>query len=310
MDVQNLSLSDVFAMSAIEIKAKFGVPINVADGILNLSTNVHAEVNSATPEPPSMIGAADGVKVDGVRKLTLTDADYPKRLLDVLGKKTPYTLYVWGNLELLNKNSVGFCGSRDVSEKGLSVTADAAKQIAEKGWVVVSGHARGVDATAHRVAMENNAGTIIVLPQGINGFKLRKELRAVAKKEKLLVVSEFEPDAKWAVGRAMQRNRTIIGLSDAMILIEARTEGGTFNAGKTAISLNQPLFVANYQESTETNAGNQYFIQRGASQLGKSPDTGRANLARLYAVVEHGSKPKPVPTGTPQQPSLISETEL
>jgi DNA processing protein len=211
---------------------------------------------------------------------------YTSKLENELGSAAPKTIYTWGNFDLLNKPAVAIIGSRDVTEKGLEVTADVAAQIAELGWVVVSGHARGVDATAHRVALENNAGTIIVLPQGMNDFKLRSELRQYAKRDNLLVISEFPMNATWNVGYAMQRNRTIIGLSDAMVLVESRTEGGTFNAGKTALQYHQPLFVVTFEDTSKSNAGNEYFIKNGAVRLLKNKTTGRANITALKQVVE------------------------
>jgi DNA protecting protein DprA len=236
------------------------------------------------------------------------DEDYPTKLLAVLGKNAPEQLYVWGNLELFDKPSVGFCGSRNVTEKGLSVTADVAQQIAELGWVVVSGHARGVDTTAHQTALENNAATIIVLPQGMNDFKLRPEIKRHASRENLLVISEFPPDASWAVGRAMQRNHTIIGLSDAMVLVEARTEGGTFNAGKQALKYGHPLVVVSYEDTSHSNAGNDYFIQRGAARLMKSKTTGRANISMIRQQVEAKQSPL-TDQRKPQQLSMLLESD-
>lgn len=184
---ENLSLADVYAMPPDKIKATFGIPINVARAIANMmQENLVQEksenIEVSTNEPDIFI-------------LKKTDEHYPKRLLNILGNDAPDELYIWGNLDLLNRPAVGFCGSRNVTDKGLAITADVTKQMAELGWVAVSGHARGVDATSHRVALENDAGTIIVLPQGFNDFKMRGELKRVAKKENLLIISEFPMDA-------------------------------------------------------------------------------------------------------------------
>jgi DNA processing protein len=301
MTENNWSLPDVYAMSPESLKKTFGLPINIAKAISEVGQNQISKPEiSASEKTVEVNPDAKKLADKDIRVFKKEDGDYPKRLKEFLGTATPETLYVWGNLELMERPSVGFCGSRDVTEKGLEVTADVAAQIAELGWVVVSGHARGVDATAHRVALENNAGTIIVLPQGMNDFKLRSELRQYAKKENLLVISEFPMTARWNVGYAMQRNRTIIGLSDAMVLVESRTEGGTFNAGKTALQYHQPLFVVTFEDTSKSNAGNEYFIQRGATRLLKSKTTGRANISVLKQIVEakqlssssNGEKPK------------------
>lgn len=240
-----------------------------------------------------------------IRVISVKDENYPSKLIEKLGSQAPEELHIWGNLDLLTKSSVGFCGSRDVSDKGLSITADVAEQISDLGWVVVSGHARGVDAVAHKTALENNAGTIIVLPQGFDDFKLRSELRPYAKYDNLLVISEFPKDTTWAVGRAMQRNKTIIGLSDVMVLVESRTKGGTFSAGKTALKYKQPLFVVHFEDTSQSNAGNDYFLQHGALRLMKNRVTNRANISTLQERVTN----RKIQLSTPEQLTMPLNTD-
>ncbi|MDQ7028145.1 MAG: DNA-processing protein DprA [Anaerolineae bacterium] len=310
MTENNWSLNDVYAMSPDTIKKIFKLPINVAKAISETGKKAVAERKQSKPDKVVQPKTTtDKLSEKDTQVFDKKDSNYPNRLKQILGDAAPEKLYIWGNLELIDKPSIGFCGSRNVSDKGLAVTADVAQQIAELGWVVVSGHARGVDATAHRVALENNAGTIIVLPQGINGFKLRSELRRYAKKENLLIISEFPLNARWNVGYAMQRNRTIIGLSDAMVLVESRTKGGTFNAGKTALQYQHPLFVVTFDDKKPSNAGNDYFIQRGATRLMKSQTTGRANITTLRQQVESQQARDNLPSAKPTQMTLLLESE-
>jgi len=273
----NMSLDDLFAMSAVDMKQKFKLPKNIAQGIAECS-----------PKPPEL-PIVSLLKQKEVTVLSIDSPNYPKRLQKILGANAPKVLYVWGNLALLDMPSVGFCGSRTASDKGIAVTADTAQQIVELGWVVVSGHAKGVDTTAHLTALAYGGATIIVLAEGISNFKLRSELKKIAKSNQILVVSEFVPQAHWHVGNAMTRNRTIIGLSDAMILVEARSEGGTFEAGKEALRLKVPLYVAKYQSPADTAAGNAYFLSRGAKPLFKNGDTGKANIQSLKDEIASGT---------------------
>lgn len=236
----------------------------------------------------------------------LSDA-YPERLRNVLAKQAPPILYVWGNTDLLARPSVGFCGSRDTSLKGVWVAEDTARQIAEKGWSVVSGHARGIDYTAHTTALKEGGSTIIVLPEGLLNFRLRDELRELVTEENTLVISEFQPNAAWSVANAMTRNRTICGLSDALVVIQAGVKGGTFEAGKFALQVGVPLFVADYLEPDLDGPGNPYFIDRGAKAVRKDPATGSALLSRLAEEVErhHGRLDSPRVV----QDSLFSDGE-
>lgn len=309
MQDNKLSLADVYAMSPPKIKEIFGLPINVAETIADIGTSVVVTPQESTPkkkEKKEIPSVNNKVSEIDVKILQKSDDDYPIKLINLLGENAPEKLYIWGNLDLLNKPAVGFCGSRNVSDKGLAVTKDVTEQISDLGWVTVSGHARGVDSTAHRVALENNAGTIIVLPQGLEGFKLRTELKKYAKRDNLLIISEFDLDAGWAVGRAMQRNRTIIGLSDAMVLVESREKGGTFSAGKTALKYNHPLFVVDFKEQEDSNAGNKFFIQKGAIRLSKSRITNRANINPLQETVANKSIR---PQAIPQKQLDLFETE-
>jgi DNA protecting protein DprA len=267
------SIDDLFQMPAAEIAATFKIPKQVAQAISTAG-------DAATPP----------VTNSDFKILKRGTPSYPKKLEELLADKAPPVLHVWGNLDLLNRPAVGFCGSRHATAKGIEVTADTARQIVEQGWVVVSGHARGVDTMAHRTALENGGSTIIVAPEGISRFRLRRELKQIAKPENILIISEFEPEAGWSVGRAMTRNKTIIGLSDAMILVEARLEGGTFEAGKAALRLKVPLYVAQYQTPGESAAGNEYFLKHGAHPLLKSSGTGKANIDHLRQTVARRDK--------------------
>ncbi len=280
---ESLSLDQVYRLPPEEIKQKLNIPINIARALATLSSSEPLATAEPKTENKQVVfpGVLEALTKDHFSELHQGDAHYPKKLKTILRDKAPETLYVWGNLALFDQPSVGFCGSRDVSVKGLEVTQDVTQQIAALGWVAVSGHARGVDITAHRTALENNAGTIIVLAEGIDGFKVRAELRRHATPDKVLIISEFSPHASWNVGYAMQRNATIIGLSDAMVLVESRDEGGTFNAGKTALKLHHPLFVVKFQDTQKNNAGNDYFLNSGAHQLMKSKTSNRANITAL-----------------------------
>jgi predicted Rossmann fold nucleotide-binding protein DprA/Smf involved in DNA uptake len=130
------------------------------------------------------------------------------------------------------------------------------------------------------------SGTIIVLPQGINDFSLRSELKPYVNPDNTLIISKFAPAASWNVGYAMQRNATIIALSSVMVLVEARDSGGTYNAGKKALTLDCPLFVIRFQDKLKSNIGNDYFLQHGAFELLKSRETNRANIQDLKQKVE------------------------
>jgi DNA processing protein len=213
--------------------------------------------------------------------LRLEDASYPQNLKEVLGKKTPATLYFRGNLSLLEKVGIGFCGSRNASKKGLETAKDCAEQVARSGSVVVSGYASGVDMMAHHTALASGGSTILVIPEGIEHFRIKQALRDVWDWSRVLVLSQCKPDEVWKAYHAMNRNQVIIGLSKAMIVIEAQEKGGTIEAGKSTLKLHMPLFVAEYEDMLCT-PGNNILLQMGAVSLKKSRSEGRARLTTLF----------------------------
>lgn len=214
--------------------------------------------------------------------LTIDDSEYPARLKVSLNNHTPPVLSYLGNLRLLGKKSIGFCGAREASEKGLVVAEDCAKQLALNNIVVVSGHAKGIDQKTHFSALYYGGETIIVLAEGLLNFSIRKILKDIWDWNRVLVISEYLPRARWNPSRAMQRNSTIIALSISMILIEAGKNGGSMDAGLKTLSMNKKLFTPIYEGMPEFAIGNQLLLKRGAISIKKSRSTGKANLSNLF----------------------------
>lgn len=220
---------------------------------------------------------------------------YPSGLLEKLGSKAPDRLYCMGNLSLLDKKSVGFCGSRNASEKGLETAEDCSAQAAESDVVVVSGNAAGVDLHAHLQALKAGGETILVLPEGINSFSIRKPFREHWDWSRALVISQFEPDVPWRSYNAMARNKVILGLSCAMIVIEAGDRGGTLDAGKSTLEVNMPLFVARYADGGDQAKGNEILIGLGGIPLNRLRSTNRANMEKVWAAFSDPNRVRPQP---------------
>lgn len=213
---------------------------------------------------------------------TVIDESYPMTLKDLLKINTPPVLSMVGNINLLNNRKIGFSGSRKVSEKGIAITRDCTEQLSnDKSVSIVSGYAKGVDREAHYCALKSGGSTIIVLPSGICSFYVRQDLKDVWDWDRVLVISEYLPNDKWSVARAMNRNNTIIGLSDAMVVIEAGLTGGSLDAGLRTLADNKPLYVPVYSEYPESAKGNSLLLKKGAKGIGRNRQTNRANLIAL-----------------------------
>lgn len=220
-------------------------------------------------------------RVPPILSLEINDAEYPARLKCVLGKQAPQRIFVQGNLRLINEHAISFCGARNASEKGIQAAAVCARTACKNSFVVTSGNARGVDRATHREALENGGSTVLVLPEGFDHFRVAAELRDVWDWDRVLVVSQFEPKTIWKSYHAMARNKVIMGMSCAMIVIEAGEKGGTRAAGEEALKLSIPLFAVDYGFDENVAPGNRALIARGAKPLKKSKETGEPNLRRL-----------------------------
>jgi DNA processing protein len=225
-----------------------------------------------------------------VRFMLLSDSYYPLELKKSLKTNTPPILSYIGNIDLLKKKKVGFSGSRKVSEKGIDITRDCIEQLSEQDICVVSGYAAGVDFEAHSQALIHGGSTIIVLPEGINYFRIKREMKEIWDWERILVISEFKPNEQWMTSRAMLRNSTIIGLSDIMVVVEAGETGGSYDAGIKTLNLNKYLFVPQYGIIPESASGNNSLINNGAFPIKKNAETLKANLSKMFELLDKENK--------------------
>lgn len=223
------------------------------------------------------------MKVDfpPIVQISQGDERYPIRLLAILGKRAPSILSMLGNIDLLDRHGVSFCGARDASEKGIEAASLCARTAVKADFVVTSGNARGVDRATHREALASGGSTILVLPEGIDHFRIAPELRDVWDWSNVLVLSQFEPQTAWKSYHAMDRNRVIMALSCAMVVVEAGEKGGTRAAGEDALRLQIPLFAIDYGFDETIAPGNRMLIGKGAKRLKRSKETGEPNLAVL-----------------------------
>lgn len=228
------------------------------------------------------------------------DDDFPESLKSMGSGSAPAVLFYQGNFALLRKKSVGFTGSRKVSESGIRITDSAARQLAAEGVTVVSGYAKGVDITAHRAALQSGGSTIFVIVEGILKNRIKGEVKGLLDEENHLFLSQFSPNLPWSAANAMKRNGTIIGLSDAMLLIESAMDGGTFHAGQETLKSGRPLFVVDYGKNKPTAEGNTFFLQHGGIPL-RGDRNGNPVLKRVFAVLEQQNVGEADPGGRYEQ---------
>jgi len=236
----------------------------------------------ATQSEPAKRLASE-LEKNSIKIVFCSDDFYPKKLRQVLREKCPPYLFYKGNIGLTNRNAVGFCGSRNASPKGIAITQECSNQFAKNNIIVVSGYAKGIDIIAHSSALMNSGETVFVLAEGILMSTVKREVHDLLNCDNHVFLSQFMPESSWNAGSAMKRNSVIIGLSDAMIIVESGKSGGTFAAGKETLSLNHPLFVIDFAQPEVSAEANPYFISKGGIPIrGKN---GKPNLSEVYSLI-------------------------
>lgn len=215
---------------------------------------------------------------EGIQTTCLATEQYPKSLEIALGIKAPPILYWKGNAKLFDTLGIAICGSRQASPRGLATTIDVVSQLSAAAFNILSGHATGIDTTAHVTALKGGGTTTLVLPEGLTHFRIRDELMSVWDWDRVLVISQFAPSSPWSIANAMFRNSTLCGLAQATVVIESKSTGGSIAAGQVCLDMKKPLFTTIYGDSFDSDGGNQLLIAAGAAPLATSNPTERMSI--------------------------------
>ena len=197
--------------------------------------------------------------------ISRADGDYPKRLKQRLKHDSPAVLYGCGDCSMLDAQGLAIVGSRDVDEPLLEYSRCVASQVANAGGAVVSGGARGVDRAAMNGALESGGVVAGVLAGDLERAVVHREHRDLIVDSRLVLVSPYDPSARFNVGHAMQRNKTIYALADAALIVDATVDSGGTWAGAVEQLRKYPTPV--YVRSTGVpSAGLDALRERGAMQ--------------------------------------------
>jgi DNA processing protein len=193
---------------------------------------------------------------------------YPKRLLTLYLDGAPVMLFAKGDIGLLCSASMtAVVGSRDADIRALEEARKIAGALASAGSPVVSGYARGVDYAAHLGALEAGGKTVMVLSHGLNRFTPKSELSSLPLEQQALIISQFHPDAVWQQPYGIIRNRLIVGLSGAVVVIQSAIISGTMNTGRAALKAGIPLFILSPEFFDIPPEGNIELINQGAIEF-------------------------------------------
>src|SRR5256714_5969650 len=206
-------------------------------------------IEKLEPAREKLVGQAflvEQLSHDHIHLLTVLDAAYPKLLKSSLNRnQIPPVLCYAGDLGILERQAIAIIGSRNAGETSIAFTRAVAQYLAEHGANVMSGNARGVDQAAYEGATRTDGCTTVVLPHGLrklSGVQMR-QFTSHIEAGRVLLMSQFHPDAPWVVSRAMERNKVVTGLAQVVIVAEADTKGGTWEGANGALKQKRPLYI-------------------------------------------------------------------
>jgi DNA processing protein len=200
---------------------------------------------------------------EGCRFLVRGGPGYPALLEEIYDP--PLVLYARGQLAPLDQPGIAIVGTRRPTIYGLQMAQGIASDLGTRGISVISGLARGIDASAHRGCLKGNGETVAILGCGID-IVYPREHRQLTQQilEHGLLLSEFAPGTSPAPQNFPVRNRIISGLALGTLIVEASEYSGSLITARLAMEQNREVFALPGNLTTPQSFGPNYLIKQGA----------------------------------------------
>ncbi|SMH54312.1 DNA-processing protein DprA [Maritimibacter sp. HL-12] len=205
----------------------------------------------------------------GARFIAYGSAEYPAQLSDIADP--PPFLWAVGDPGLLQRSTVALVGARNASSLGTRMARRLAEELGQKGHVVVSGLARGIDTAAHKAALPT--GTIAVLASGVDViYPTENTVLGEEIGRQGLRVSEAPMGMSPQARHFPQRNRIISGLARAVVVVEAATRSGSLITARGALDQGRDVLAVPGHPFDARAAGCNMLIRDGATLVRGSAD--------------------------------------
>ena len=227
----------------------------------------------------------------GAQFVAMCEPEYPELLRQAQG--APPLICVSGRLELLQRPALAVVGARNASAPGLRFTRMIAHELAEAGFVIVSGLARGTDTAAHEASL--SFGTIAVVAGGVDHFyppENEKLQRAIA--ETGVLLSEMPPGTVPKAESFPRRNRLIAGLARGTIIVEAALRSGSLTTARFAAEQGREVFAVPGSPLDPRCEGSNQLIKDGAQVLTRASDAIQALGGMVQAQTGFGFKEREI----------------
>lgn len=228
----------------------------------------------------------------GIRPLFNIEPGFPAPLAFVEG--APPMLYVQGRTELLTRPAIAIVGSRQCSTAGIAIARKFAGALAESGFVIASGLARGIDSAAHKASLAH--GTVAVLAGGLDityppeNADLQRQIGVEG-----CLVGEMPPGFKPRAQDFPRRNRIISGISRAILVVEAANRSGSLITARLAAEQGRDVFAIPGHPLDPRAEGTNRLIKDGAIMATTPDDILRELAPTLQPSSQRGSAPPPLP---------------
>jgi predicted Rossmann fold nucleotide-binding protein DprA/Smf involved in DNA uptake len=229
-----------------------------------------AKVEARLAIANDVLECVDELASHGIEIVSEFGDAYANAWLERIPKSSPPLIYVAGEHAILNAESVGVVGSRDVGDDGAEFAARVSEKVAELGLVVVSGGARGVDQISMRAATSAGGRALGILADSLAKACSAAESTGAFEDGRLCLCSPFIPRAPFSVGNAMARNKLIYAHSKATVVVSAAEgSGGTWSGAVESIKHGWcPVLVWDHPDLD----GNQKLIRTGGTRIGRPED--------------------------------------
>jgi DNA processing protein len=213
----------------------------------------------------------------GVTWIARSSAQFPYGVAAIFDPPAGLFMRGAGHHSLLDEPAVAVVGARACSPYGAQVARTLGRELSRAGLVVVSGMARGIDAEAHRGALDGGGRTVAVLGCGIDRdypashAELGRRIRETG-----LVVSEYGPGVEPAPWRFPARNRIVAGLAAATVVVEARERSGALITADLALEEGREVFAVPGEITSALSAGANRLLALGATPLLEPADVLRS----------------------------------
>ena len=208
----------------------------------------------------------------GLWVLTRNNDKYPARLKKRLRYGSPPVLFGCGRKSILADGGIAVVGSRNATRKDLEFCKRFGTQKANEGRSIISGGARGVDRTTMLGALNANGTAIGIMVDSILRHSSSRIYRKHIEDDNLVLLSPFNPEARWMAYRAMSRNKFIYCMADEAVVVASTPEtGGTWSGAKENLRNNWiPLWV---KRNDSPESGNSALVALGAKWLPEEDDS-------------------------------------